>query len=260
MARIVLVIALISVISISTGCRLDTAGSHLMPHSTTTIHGSATPIDMSNMTEADLAEQVALTRQQYQQALELIVDFYGRMGDNSKLKLARSELRSFKKVPAIDYIGGVIPPANLRGTSVIPEANNLYEQAKQTYDQATKYVVWKRKGQMVLAADKFKQLIRQYPNSEKIDDAAFHLGLIYETFKDYSLACTYYQRAYQWDTQTPHPARFRAANILDKYLNEKEQALELFQAAVTAEGTRHIAWREHAQERIQELTVPGDSN
>jgi TolA-binding protein len=258
MARIAWITVLITLISFTVGCRLDTAGSQLVPPSTTTVYGSPNPIDTSNLSEADLAEQVALTRQEYLQAVQLIVDYYGRMGDSRNLEMARRELSNLKKVPMYDYLGGVIPGPELRARVVSAEADTLYKEAMDIYNKATKLVVWKQKGQLTLSADKLKQLIRNYPSSDKIDDAAFYLGVIFESFKDYQLAFNYYERSFQWDERNPHPSRFKAAFILDKYLNEKDQALDLYQAALVSEGTRHPSWKEHAEKRIPQLRGTSD--
>ena len=97
------------------------------------------------------------------------------------------------------------------------------------------------------------QLIRRHPSSNKIGDAAFRAGGIYEYFKDYTIALLYHQRTYQWDPETIHPARFRAAFILDKRLHRRAEALEVYQQAVKKES-RYEIWKEFAEKRIRELT------
>jgi len=259
MARIAWITLLITLIGFTVGCRLDTAGSQLKStNSTNVYYGSPNPVDTSNLSEADLAEQLAMTRQEYLQAVQLIVDYYARMGDSRNLEMARRELAGVNKVPMYDYLGDVIPGPELRARVVSAEADNLYREAMDIYNKATQLVVWKQKGQLTLAADKLKQVIRNFPSSDKIDDAAFYLGVIYESFKDYQLAFNYYERTFQWDERTPHPARFKAASILDKYLNEKDQALDLYQAALVSEATRHLSWKEYAEKRVKELMGSSD--
>jgi hypothetical protein len=65
-----------------------------------------------------------------------------------------------------------------------------------------------------------------------------------------------YQRAYQWNPQTPHPARFRAAFILDKRLSRRAEALELYQQALEKEGQQNFEMKSFAERRIRELTKP----
>jgi tetratricopeptide (TPR) repeat protein len=107
-----------------------------------------------------------------------------------------------------------------------------------------------------LALDKYNQLIKKYPTSNKIDDAAYKAGGIYEYFKDYSIAVLYYKRAYQWDPMTIHPARFRAAYILDRRLARRVEALELYEEAIKTEGRyeKLVTWREFAEKRVKELS------
>jgi tetratricopeptide (TPR) repeat protein len=105
-----------------------------------------------------------------------------------------------------------------------------------------------------LALDKYNQLIRKHPSSDKIDDAAFKAGGIYEHFKDYTIALLYYQRAYQWNPKTPYPAKFKAAFMLDKRLHRRAEALELYQQALQKEEKQHIDWRRFAEKRVRELT------
>jgi tetratricopeptide (TPR) repeat protein len=104
----------------------------------------------------------------------------------------------------------------------------------------------------------YTQLIRQYPTSDKIDDAAYQVAEIYESFKNYEIALLYYQRAYQWNPETPHPARFHAAVLLDKRLHRRDEALELYQEAVLHEGGRFDEWKVYGEKRIRELSTSDD--
>ena len=106
-----------------------------------------------------------------------------------------------------------------------------------------------------MALEKYNELIRKHPSSDKIDDAAYNAGVIQEYFKDYSIALLYYKRAFQWDPDTIHPARFRAARVLDKNLHRNAEALQLYQQAVKIEGQyeKYREWREYAERRIREL-------
>jgi tetratricopeptide (TPR) repeat protein len=106
-----------------------------------------------------------------------------------------------------------------------------------------------------LALAKYNDVIKKYPSSDKIDDAAYNAGVIYEYFKDYSIALLYYKRAFQWDPDTIYPARFRAARVLDKNLHRNDEALQLYQQAVKTEGQyeKYREWKEFAIKRIREL-------
>ncbi|MHC4580675.1 MAG: tetratricopeptide repeat protein, partial [Planctomycetota bacterium] len=101
----------------------------------------------------------------------------------------------------------------------------------------------------------YNRLIKEHPTSDKIDDAAYKAGVIMEEFKDYVVALDYYQSAYKWDPETIHPARFRAARILDKQLHRYAEALELYQEAIRVEARfdKYRQWKEYAEMRIREI-------
>jgi tetratricopeptide (TPR) repeat protein len=106
------------------------------------------------------------------------------------------------------------------------------------------------------ALNKCNELIKEYPTSDKIDDAAYLAGEIHEFFKDYSIAVLYYKRAFQWDSQTPYPARYRAANLLDYQLFERDKALELYRESLQKEkGYLNSDTVTSIEQRIAELTV-----
>jgi len=124
----------------------------------------------------------------------------------------------------------------LRASVSNPEADEFYQDILQLEKRAGLLPGLKNQDRLRTVLDKYNQLIRKYPSSNKIDDAAFQAAGIYEHFKDYSIALVYYQRAYQWDPDTIHPARFRAARILDQYLRRRAEALKLYQQAVKEES------------------------
>ena len=79
--------------------------------------------------------------------------------------------------------------------------------------------------------------------------------MIYEHFKDYTIAVLYYQRAYQWEPQTSYPARFKAAFILDERLHRRAEALQLYKEAladITSSG-EHREWQQYAETQVKIL-------
>jgi tetratricopeptide (TPR) repeat protein len=99
-------------------------------------------------------------------------------------------------------------------------------------------------------------LISKYPNSDKIDDAAFRAAGIYEYLNDYTIAVQYYQRTYQWDPQTAYPARYKAAFLLDTQLGRRAEALQLYQEALSkvTKSSEHVLWVEYAERRVKDLS------
>ncbi len=253
MAKAILTAVLIILLNVLVGCE-DAGRSQLMPARTGTSLGSVSAVKVANAGETDIVEQVAVNRQAYRQGLELLVEHYTRMGNNMKLQWAEKELAALNVIPQYNYIveAGLAGP-DLKASTSIREADNLYYDALELEKKAGLLLILKDENLLWLALDKYNQLIRRHPSSDKIDDAAFRAGGIYEHFKDYTIALLYHQRAYQWDPETIHPARLGAAFILDKRLHRRAEALGVYQQAVRKES-KYKKWKEFAEKRIRELT------
>lgn len=257
MARKGCTVILIVLLSVLVGCQnADSGRGQLVPQGRRQALGPAAAVSIADTSEVDLVEKMAVNRQAYRQGLELLVSYYMRTGNNSKLEWAQKELAALDTMPKYNYIiEAEVAPANLKVSASIPAADDLYYEAEEMDKEAGRLPVLKNENQLRLALGKYIEVIKKYPASDKIDDAAFNAGVIYEYFKDYSIALLYYKRTFQWDPETPHPARFRAARILDKDLHQNAQALELYQQAVKIEGQfdKYREWKEFAERRIREL-------
>ncbi|MHC4324674.1 MAG: tetratricopeptide repeat protein [Planctomycetota bacterium] len=263
MARSVCTGVLIVLLSVLVGCQgVDRGKGQLLPHDTRQSLGPGSVVNIADTSEADIVEQMAVNRQAYKQGLDLLVGYYMRTGNNMKLEWARKELAALNTMPKYNYIiEAAEAPQNLKPTASIPDADELYYDALEIDKKAGTLPVLKNQNQLRLALEKYRELIRKYPSSDKIDDAAYRAGVIHEYFKDYSIALLYFKRTFQWDPETPHPARFRAARILDQRLHRNAEALQLYQQAVKIEGQfeKYREWREFAERRIRELQKIGAS-
>ncbi len=261
MTRIVITVAIISLLVMTIGCQPSDRGlAQRLPQRTT----YANPADgasaaVGSTDEVDLVEQVSTFRRDYRRSLELLTQHYTVVGENKKLGWANEELRALDRMPQYRYIiDAEVLPANLAASERILAADELYEDAVETQRQAEPIGILKDHEQLRVAREMYSQLIRQYPTSDKIDDAAYKVAGIYESFKAYEIALLYYQRAYQWDPDTSNPARFHAAEVLDKRLHRRDEALELYQEAVLREGTRYAEWKAYGEKRIRDLSRSDD--
>lgn len=203
--------------------------------------------------EVDLVEDLSAKRASYVESLKKLQSYYEQSGNFRKSEWARRELELFGQSPQYQYITvGQVASENLTAAESIPAADELYTQAERLYSSARVLALVGDKPKLRQALSMFNELISQYPTSDKIDDAAYRAGIIYQAFGDDKLAATYYQRAFQWDSQTPYPARFKAAYLMDQKLGMKTQALELYQYSVENEGN-YGANVEFAQARIKAL-------
>jgi len=249
MARKVCTLALIVILSAFVGCgdpgRSRLVAPDIRPPTSVIPPGSS---------ETDLVEEMTVNRQGYKSGLERLVAYYTKTGNNEKLRWAQKELTALITMPRYEYIQIIdTGEAGWKATDPIPEADDLYFDAL-AYEKAAGPIL-KNENQLRLALAKYNELIKKYNSSDKIDDAAFKAGAIYEHFKDYDIAITSFKRAIQWDPDTPYPARFRAARILDQRLHRNSEALQLYQQAVKTEGQydKYREWKEYAEKRIREL-------
>jgi hypothetical protein len=101
-----------------------------------------------------------------------------------------------------------------------------------------------------------QQLLTLYPQSDKIGDAAYQLGDIYESkaYKQYRRAALYFERCFQWNPTTQFDARMRAARIYDRQLMDRNRSVEIYREITTHEtDPSRIA---EATKRLAELSAP----
>ena len=255
--RICTLILIVSLYTFTTGCQQPNAGrSRLEPPRKYQSIGTAQSPNLTPAGEVDIVEDVGANREAYKQSLEMLVRYYEKTGNNTKLNWAQKELNALNVMPWYNYIPAVVTPDQARQTISIRDADMLYEDALSFEQQATpigELVVNKNAYRQALA--RFEQLIKQYPTSDKIDEAAFEAGKISEYFKDYTIALDYYKRAYKWNPDTTYPARYRAARILDKYMHRYSEALALYKEAIEKESIygQNLEWKLNAEERISAL-------
>jgi len=210
--------------------------------------------------EIAIAEEVMQKRLDYRKVLEKLKSFYEQSGNQLKLEWVQRELSSLDSAPRYRYIiQAEVAGDKLTAKDSIPRANILYDDALDIYKHTNiifPVPVFVSKKKMQRSLNKCNELIRDYPASDKIDDAAYLAGEIHEFFKDYSIAVLYYKRAFQWDSQAPYPARYRAAKLLDYELFERDQALQLYRESLQKEAeylNNDVTKMIH--QRIDELTA-----
>ncbi len=255
MARVISTVSLIVLLNILVGCGdIDSSTAKLMLVSTKEASGSAPTLQVAEAGETDVVEQMMASRDAYRKGLETLVGYYSKEGNNMKLKWAQKELAALDSMPHYRYVvDAALAGPNLKPTASIPEADQLYKDAAALEDRARGAVVIIDENLLRQALEKYNLLIKQYPTSDKIIDAAYRAAGIYEHFKDYSVAILYYQRVFQWDPATTYPAVFKMAYVLDRHLHRYNEALELYQQAVNDEKLG-FSYKTFAETRIAELT------
>jgi tetratricopeptide (TPR) repeat protein len=203
--------------------------------------------------ERDILEQLAANRQAYIESLQNLVSYYTSSGNEMKLKWAKKELANVMASPQYSYVvEAQVAGPDLRAIASIPQADALYKNAVATDDKAHEVPLLTDDKMLRLAVQKYNQLIRDYPTSDKIGLAAYKTGLAYEHFKEWAIAALYFERAAQWDTNIKYPARFKAAFLYDRYLHDRQKAMMLYQDAL-AKDPLSPQYRTYAQNRVLEL-------
>ena len=203
--------------------------------------------------DLELVQKVLAARREYQKSLEQLLVHYHQTNDKERERWAKEELLGFHRNPQNAFILDLdVPPPNLNGHTNVPEANKLFTWAMQNFKDkgvGTAYIDNQRRAELV-----FQEILSKYTNSDKISEVAFMLGDIYESkpYRMYYRAVEYYHRCYQWNKQTSHDARLRAARIYDKHLNNRTKAIEMYKDVKTydVDPARHA----EADRRIAALT------
>ncbi len=233
---------------LGSGCNTDPIWEPSQRHSGAPVTSMGQPdgvdvpdIIMTDASEVDLVEQVLSHRAAYFQSLRALRAYYSEAGHHEKCTWADAELADVRRIKPYRYIlSGEVPVDSLSPADSIADADTLYERGLALMKEGGHEVpAMYRKGKMRDALATFRQLIADYPSSDKIDDAAFQCGEIHkEYFKgEEELAVRWYERAFAWDPETPHPARFQAAVVYDLRLHDRDRALELYHAVLDLENS-----------------------
>jgi hypothetical protein len=201
--------------------------------------------------DIELVEKLLIARRDYQRGLELLRANYVKNGDPERAKWAEDELRDYHRINHQAYrLDLDVPPPTLQASTNIHEANKLVARAKEFKDKGMggDYIDNQRRTELLL-----QQLLTQYPTSNKIGEAAYMLGEVYESSacKQYRRAAAYYERCFQWNPSAPLDARIRAARLYDKKLNDRTHASELYQEITTHETDPKMI--QEATKRLNDL-------
>jgi TolA-binding protein len=200
-----------------------------------------------------MVERLLAARREYQECLEALRAHYIATGDIERARWAEDELMQFHRIGKQAYLLYLdVPPEKLEPKFNIPEANELYRRALAFKDRGygTDYTDNQRRAELL-----FQQLLSRYPQSDKIDDAAYQLGDIYESkaYQQYQRAAAYFERCFQWNPKTHTDARIRAARLHERF-NDRARALEIYKDVISHETDPKRL--ELANRRLAELGSP----
>ena len=201
--------------------------------------------------DLDMVQKLLTNRRDYQTTLEQLRQLYLQSGDVERAKWAEEELRQWHRIPKHAFrLELDVPPPTLTNLSNVPEANQLFIRALGYKDKGwgTDFIDNQRRAEIL-----FQELLTKYPQSNKISDAGYQLGDIYERppYKMYRRAAMYFERCYQWNPNTTLDARLRAARLYDTKQLDRGRALEIYREITTHSTDPRVIGE--AQRRLTEL-------
>lgn len=199
-------------------------------------------IQIADQAEYDLADDVSRLRNHYVSALNALRDYYKASGKLNKLRMCEKEIAQAAQIRPYPYVhDSSIAEADLQALESVPQADALYDRALELMQEGgygqTRETEIER---FQLAYAILIKLIDRYPQSDKIDDAAFCCGeILKECFPGRETdAIRWYKRCITWDPQTPHPARLQAAILYDFRLKNMAQAVPFYRAVIENQTAR----------------------
>lgn len=209
------------------------------------------PAAAPTSTDLALVQRVIAARRDYQVGLEQLLTYYESVGDAERGRMAEDELRQFHRVAKAAYIIDLdVAGPGLRPDQNVPAANDLFKKAMSYKNKGlgSEYTDNQIRAELLL-----QQLLQQYPTSNRCSDAAYHLADIFESKKpiQYRRAAVYFERCAQWNPATTLDARLRAAMIYDRFLNERNKAIQWYQAVLSSDPDERR--RQDAKKRLSDL-------
>ncbi|MCB9852867.1 MAG: hypothetical protein H6819_07205 [Phycisphaerales bacterium] len=214
---------------------------------------------------ADEVEDMMAARQAYIDRLIELERVYLESGNTEKANWARRQRELTEKVEVYPYLSEDPPEKSSQVAPIesIPEADRLYEEAYALYDTfvGVPFIGFTKLNtkDARTAEEKFRTILREYPTSDKVDDAAYYCGVIYKEFlreddPDNQLALRYFKWALELDPKTPHAARFDMAVVYDYRLHDRARAIELYHEVLETEEAGIQSNQRWAAHRIEKLT------
>lgn len=219
--------------------------------------------DIANF--ADKVEEMMETRGHYLAQLKDLERLYLQAGDSAKADWARRQRALTEAVEVFPYLTAAPPEHRVEVSpqESIPEADAIYNKALAIHNQVKLVplagVLPSNKKKAREALGLFKQVLKEFPTSDKVDDCAFYCGEIYKEYlreddPHDELSVRYYQWAAALDPKTPHPARFQCAVVYDFRRHDRARSIELYNQVLDTEENGNNSNQRFAASRIEQLT------
>ncbi len=190
--------------------------------------------------QGTLVERLVEARLAYQQSVERLAAHYELAGQTFQAQVIRNMQARLDPIRTYMYLNSAeFPPLTLRPMDRIRAADELYDRAYGLFRSGkglTRMALTTSYPKQRQSLRLFRQLVREYPTSDKIALSAYFIGEIYkEYFNENIRSVRWYERAYTWQPTVGEPARFQAATVYDLRLNDKINAIKLYRQAIDHE-------------------------
>ena len=211
-------------------------------------------VNQAALGQSDIVEALVGYRRAYRKSLKIVITVFEGAKDVKRWTWARRELKELISVNKYLYLRDAdTPGVELRPTKKIAAAEKLYNEAMKMKKKSTRYGVIHRY-ETQLAMEGFRKLIRNYPNSDRIDDAAYQIGeLCQNNLKDYRRAIRWHECVVAWDADSPLRANLRIAQLYDKHVVNRLTALDYYRRALDIEARGSLK-RRRIERRIKRLS------
>jgi TolA-binding protein len=201
--------------------------------------------------ERELVTRVYQARETYQRSLEVLRAHYIRSRQEEERYWVEQELGQYHMMVKDPYLLELdLPPKNLKPTQHSPQANQILTDAQEHLRKTTLTEHSKNYHRAELL---LRRLLRDYPQSDKIDSACYQLGEIYSSkhYEQYRRGAAFYERALLYNPNTAQPARLKAALLYDLKLSDRGRAVQLYQEVLNRNS--EVGQQKEARKRLDKL-------
>ena len=185
--------------------------------------------------ERELVKKVHEARETYQASLERLRAYYIHQKFEENRAWAENELTEFHLIVKNPYILDMdLPSPDLKPDKSIPKANRILSEA---LDWMRRPTITGREGNYKRAELLLRRLLRDYPQSDKVDETCYYLGDIYASryFQQYRRSVAYYERVLHYEPNTNLDARLKAAELYEEQIADRRRAIVLYQEVLQRE-------------------------
>jgi len=209
---------------------------------------------MNTREEGEKVDAVMKARATYTTALEGLKAFYVERGNAEGLRKVTAELEDLQKARQFVSMNWEETLGELTTAQKIPEADKLLADADKLRGG---FHPFSKTARLREAAELYKKILTDYPNSSATHAAAFHLGEIYATgsIGEYYRAVKFYELSYLANPEGEFDAVYKAAQVCDNDLTDYERAARYYWLATTM--GRSAITRQFSSTRLRQLQEEG---